>query len=230
MASEKNQVSKKPEGKKPEGKKPSDNKKSGGKKGSDYGATVVRGEHVAGVKPRFLTKFNEKVLPELKKRHPDKNVMELPKLVKIVVNTCQSEATQNIKVLEAAATELELITGQKAVITRAKKSIATFKLRAGMPIGACVTLRKDRMYEFYDKLVSVSLARVRDFKGLSAKSFDGRGNYSIGISEQTIFVEIEADKVDKTRGLSITIVTSAKTDADAFELLTLLEMPFRKQI
>ncbi|MES2614311.1 MAG: 50S ribosomal protein L5 [Bdellovibrionota bacterium] len=175
-----------------------------------------------------MTKFSEKVLPELKKRHPNKNVMELPKLVKIVVNTCQGEATQNIKALEAAAAELELITGQKAVITRAKKSIATFKLRAGMPIGACVTLRKDRMYEFYDKLVSIALPRVRDFRGVSANSFDGRGNYSIGIREQIIFAEIEADKVDKTRGLSITIVTSAKTDEDASELLTLLEMPFKK--
>ena len=235
MASEKTPAGKKPEGKKPEGKKPdakksADNKKSGGKKGSDYGATVVRGEHVKGVKPRFLTKFNEKVLPELKKRHPHMNVMELPKLVKIVVNTCQSEATQNIKALEAAATELELITGQKAVITRAKKSIATFKLRAGMPIGACVTLRRERMYEFYDKLVSIALPRVRDFRGVSANSFDGRGNYSIGIREQIIFAEIEADKVDKSRGLSITIVTSAKTDEASSELLTLLEMPFRKQL
>ena len=227
MANDKNPANKKVEGKKPDAKK-TENKKSGGKKGSDYGATVVRGEHVKGVKPRFLTKFNEIVLPELKKRHPTKNVMELPKLVKIVVNTCQGEATQNIKVLEAAATELELITGQKPIITRAKKSIATFKLRAGMPIGASVTLRSERMYEFYDKLVSISLPRVRDFKGVSTNSFDGRGNYSIGIREQIIFAEIEADKVDKSRGLSITIVTSAKTDEAASELLTLLEMPFRK--
>ena len=227
MANDKNPANKKVEGKKPDAKK-TENKKSGGKKGSDYGATVVRGEHVKGVKPRFLTKFNEIVLPELKKRHPTKNVMELPKLVKIVVNTCQGEATQNIKVLEAAATELELITGQKPIITRAKKSIATFKLRAGMPIGASVTLRSERMYEFYDKLVSISLPRVRDFKGVSTNSFDGRGNYSIGLREQIIFAEIEADKVDKSRGLSITIVTSAKTDEAASELLTLLEMPFRK--
>lgn len=221
MASDKNQA------KKPN-TKAADGKKAGGKKGSDYGATVVRGEHVKGPKPRYLVKFNDKVLPELKKRHPNKNVMELPKLVKIVVNTCQGEATQNIKALEAAAAELELITGQKAVITRAKKSIATFKLRAGMPIGASVTLRKERMYEFYDKLVSIALPRVRDFRGVSANSFDGRGNYSIGIREQIIFPEIEADKVDKSRGLSITLVTSAKTDEAASELLTLLEMPFRK--
>ncbi|RDB36120.1 50S ribosomal protein L5 [Spirobacillus cienkowskii] len=175
-----------------------------------------------------MAKFSDKVLPELKKLHTNKNVMELPKIVKIVVNTCQGEATQNIKALEAAAAELEIITGQKAVITRAKKSIATFKLRAGMPIGASVTLRKERMFEFYDKLVSVALPRVRDFRGVSSNSFDGRGNYSLGIREQIIFPEIEADKVDKTRGLSITIVTSAKTDEEARELLTLLDMPFRK--
>lgn len=212
MASEKTQAGKKPTG----------------KKGSDYGAVVVRGEHTKGVKPRIMAKFNDKVLPELKKRHSDKNTMELPKLVKIVVNTCQGEATQNIKALEAAAAELEMITGQKSVITRAKKSIATFKLRAGMPIGASVTLRRERMFEFYDKLVSVALPRVRDFRGVSPNSFDGRGNYSLGIREQIIFPEIEADKVDKTRGLSITIVTSAKTDEEARELLTLLDMPFRK--
>ncbi|WWW15011.1 50S ribosomal protein L5 [Spirobacillus cienkowskii] len=203
-------------------------KKTAGKKGSDYGAVVVRGEHLKGVKPRYMAKFSDKVLPELKKLHTNKNVMELPKIVKIVVNTCQGEATQNIKALEAAAAELEIITGQKAVITRAKKSIATFKLRAGMPIGASVTLRKERMFEFYDKLVSVALPRVRDFRGVSSNSFDGRGNYSLGIREQIIFPEIEADKVDKTRGLSITIVTSAKTDEEARELLTLLDMPFRK--
>lgn len=213
MASEKNQAGKKP---------------TGGRKGADYGAVVVRGEHTKGVKPRYMAKFSDKVLPELKKLHPTKNVMELPKIVKIVVNTCQGEATQNIKALEAAAAELEIITGQKAIITRAKKSIATFKLRAGMPIGASVTLRKERMFEFYDKLVSVALPRVRDFRGVSSNSFDGRGNYSLGIREQIIFPEIEADKVDKTRGLSITIVTSAKTDEDARELLTLLDMPFRK--
>lgn len=202
--------------------------KKGGKKGSDFGAVIVRGEHVKGATPRVQKKYMEKALPELKKRHPEKNVMELPKLVKIVVNTCQGEATQNIKALEAAAAELELVTGQKAVITRAKKSIATFKLRAGMPIGASVTLRRERMFEFYDRLISLALPRVRDFRGVGANSFDGRGNYSIGVREQIIFPEIEADKVDKSRGLSITIVTSAKTDEDARELLTLLDMPFRK--
>lgn len=202
--------------------------KKSSKKGADAGAVVVRGAHTKGVTPRVQSKFVEKVLPELKKNHSTRNIMELPRIVKIVVNTCQGEATQNIKALESAAAELEMITGQKAIITRAKKSIATFKLRAGMPIGASVTLRRERMYEFYDRLVSVALPRVRDFRGVSLNSFDGRGNYSIGIREQIIFPEIEADKVDKSRGLSITIVTSAKTDEDARELLTMLDMPFRK--
>jgi large subunit ribosomal protein L5 len=202
-------------------------KKAGGKKG-DTGANVARGEHTKGVKPRYLAKFQDSVLPELKKRHSDQNVMELPKIVKIVVNTCQGEATQNIKALESAAAELEMITGQKPQITRAKKSIASFKLRAGMPIGASVTLRRERMFEFYDRLVNVALPRVRDFRGVSLNSFDGRGNYSLGLREQIIFPEIEADKVDKSRGLSVTIVTSAKTDEAARELLGLLDMPFRK--
>jgi len=202
-------------------------KKSGGKK-ADAGASVVRGEHVKGVRARYLAKFQDSVLPELKKRHKDKNAMDLPKIVKIVVNTCQGEATQNIKALESAAAELEMITGQKPLITRAKKSIASFKLRAGMPIGASVTLRRDRMFEFYDRLVNVALPRVRDFRGVSLNSFDGRGNYSLGLREQIIFPEVEADKVDKSRGLSVTIVTSAKTDEAARELLGLLDMPFRK--
>jgi len=210
------------------GEKNQAGKKSTAKKTADYGVNFERGAHTKGVKPRYQVKFLEKVLPALKTLHPNKNFMEFPKLVKIVVNTCQSEATQNIKALESAAAELELITGQKSIITRAKKSIATFKLRAGMPIGAAIVLRKERMYEFYDKLVSVALPRVRDFRGVSPNSFDGRGNYSLGIREQIIFPEIEADKVDKTRGLSITIVTSAKTDEAAHEFLTLLDMPFRK--
>jgi large subunit ribosomal protein L5 len=203
-------------------------KGSKNKGASDYGIKVVRGEEIKGVRPRFLELYQKNVLPALKAKFPDMNVMELPRLEKIVVNTCQGDATQNVKALETAATELELITGQKTVITRAKKSIATFKLREGMPIGASVTLRREKMYEFYDRLVSVALPRVRDFKGVSKNSFDGRGNYSLGLREQIIFPEIEADKVDKSRGLSVTIVTSAKTDEMAQELLTLLKMPFRK--
>lgn len=223
MATEKKpQAEKKPSQGRPQGKVQQ------GKRGADQGAAIVRAAHVKGIKPRYLSKYQDEVLRELKKLHPQKNVMELPKIVKIVVNSCQSEATQNIKVIEAAAAELEMITGQKAVLTRAKKSIATFKLRAGMPIGTCVTLRRERMYEFYDKLVSVVLPRVRDFKGVSPNSFDGRGNYSLGLREQIIFPEIEGDKVDKARGLSVTIVTSAKTDEAARELLRLLNMPFRK--
>lgn len=202
--------------------------KKGGKKGTDYGAVIARGAHVKGVEPRYKAKFRDKVLPELIKNNSDRNVMQLPRLVKIVVNTCQGEATQNIKALEAATAELEAITGQKPIQTRAKKSIATFKLRAGMPIGASVTLRRERMFEFYDRLVNVALPRVRDFRGVPVNSFDGHGNYSLGIREQIIFPEIEADKVEKARGLSITIVTSAKTDESARELLTLMEMPFRK--
>lgn len=208
--------------------KSSKDKKSGFKKGNDYASMVVRGEHQKGITPRMFEHYKQVVLPELKKRHPGRNVMELPKLVKIVVNTCQGDATQNIKALEAAAAELELITGQKTVITRAKKSIATFKLRQGMPIGASVTLRRERMYEFYDKLVSVSLPRIRDFRGVSVNSFDGKGNYSIGLKEQIVFPEIEADKVDKSRGLSITLVTSATNNQSALEFLTLMGMPFRK--
>ena len=203
--------------------------KGGKSKGAgDYGVKVVRGEQVKGPKPRFQELYQKTVIAELLKKYPDLNVMELPRLEKIVVNTCQGDATQNVKALEAAATELELITGQKTVITRAKKSIASFKLREGMPIGASVTLRRERMYEFYDRLVSVALPRVRDFKGVSRNSFDGRGNYSIGLREQIIFPEIEADKVDKSRGLSVTIVTSAKSDEHARELLSLMKMPFRK--
>jgi large subunit ribosomal protein L5 len=202
-------------------------KKAGGKK-ADAATSLARGAHVKGVKPRYQAKYKDSVLPELLKRHKDKNPMELPKLVKIVVNTCQGEATQNIKALEQAAAELEMITGQKPLITRAKKSIASFKLRAGMPIGASVTLRRERMFEFYDRLVNVALPRVRDFRGVSLNSFDGRGNYSLGLREQVIFPEIEADKVDKSRGLSVTIVTSAKTDEAAREMLALLDMPFRK--
>lgn len=204
--------------------------KSGGrgKGANDFGVKVVRADHVKGGVPRFLVQYQSEVVPALRKKFPDMNIMEMPRLEKIVVNTCQGEATQNVKALEAAAAELELITGQKTVIRRAKKSIATFKLREGMPIGASVTLRSDRMYEFYDRLVSVALPRVRDFKGVSRNSFDGRGNYSLGLREQIIFPEIEADKVDKTRGLSITIVTSSKSDELALELLTMLKMPFRK--
>ena len=156
------------------------------------------------------------------------NVMQVPKLDKVVVNMGVGEAKENAKVLDAAAAELELITGQKPVLTKAKKSIANFKLREGMNIGCKVTLRGDKMYEFVDRLINLALPRVRDFRGVSANSFDGRGNYALGIKEQLIFPEIEYDKVDKVRGMDIIFVTTAKTDEEARELLRLFNMPFKK--
>jgi large subunit ribosomal protein L5 len=157
-----------------------------------------------------------------------KNVMEVPKLVKIVVNMGVGEAKENAKVLDSAVTDMQTITGQKAVVTKAKKAVANFKIREGMPIGCKVTLRGERMYEFLDRLVNLALPRVRDFRGVSADSFDGRGNYALGIKEQIIFPEIEYDKVDKVRGMDIIFVTTAKTDEEARELLRLFGMPFEK--
>jgi large subunit ribosomal protein L5 len=171
--------------------------------------------------------YQEKVVPALMKRFNYKNKMEVPKLEKIVINMGLGEAIQNIKILDSAVLELSQITGQKPVITKAKKSIAQFKLRTGMPIGCMVILRKERMYEFFNRLVNVALPRVRDFKGLSGKSFDGRGNYALGIREQLIFPEIHYDKIDKVKGMNIVIVTTAKTDEEGKELLKLLGMPFR---
>jgi large subunit ribosomal protein L5 len=171
--------------------------------------------------------YQEKVVPGLMKRFNYRNRMEVPKLEKIVINMGLGEAIQNIKILDSAVQELGFITGQKPIITKAKKSIAQFKLRTGMPIGCMVTLRKERMYEFFNRLVNVALPRVRDFKGLSGKSFDGRGNYALGIREQLIFPEIHYDKIDKVKGMNIVIVTTAKTDEEGKELLRLLGMPFR---
>lgn len=157
-----------------------------------------------------------------------KNVMEVPRVEKVVINMGLGEAIQNIKVLESAVDELGKITGQKAVITKAKKSIAAFKLREGMPIGCMVTLRRERAFEFLDRLINISLPRVRDFKGVSSKAFDGRGNYTLGIREQLIFPEIDLEKIDKVKGLNVTIVTTARTDEQGRALLTGLGMPFRK--
>jgi large subunit ribosomal protein L5 len=171
--------------------------------------------------------YQEKVVPALMKRFSYQNRMEVPKLEKIIINMGLGEAIQNIKILDSAVQELSQITGQKPVITKAKKSIAQFKLRTGMPIGCMVTLRKERMYEFFNRLVNVALPRVRDFKGLSGKSFDGRGNYALGIREQLIFPEIHYDKIDKVKGMNIVIATTAKTDEEGKELLKLLGMPFR---
>ncbi len=171
--------------------------------------------------------YQEKAAPALMKRFGYQNRMEVPRLEKIVINMGLGEAIQNIKILDSAVQELSQITGQKPIITKAKKSIAQFKLRTGMPIGCMVTLRKERMCEFFSRLVNVALPRVRDFKGVSGKSFDGRGNYSLGIREQLIFPEIHYDKIDKVKGMNIIIVTTAKTDEEGKELLKLLGMPFR---
>jgi large subunit ribosomal protein L5 len=167
------------------------------------------------------------IAPEMKKKFGYQNIMEIPRLEKITLNMGLGEAVQNVKILDSAAEELSIVAGQKAVITKARRSIAAFKLREGMPIGVMVTLRRDRMYEFFDKLVNVALPRVRDFRGVSGKAFDGRGNYALGIREQIIFPEINFDKIDKIKGLNIAIVTTAKTDEEGKELLRLLGMPFR---
>jgi large subunit ribosomal protein L5 len=178
--------------------------------------------------PRLLEIYNKEVVPALTKEFSFTNPMQVPRLTKIVVNMGLGEAVQNSKIIDAAVADLTLIAGQKPVVTKARKSIATFKLREGMPIGAMVTLRQARMWEFYDRLVTFALPRVRDFKGVSAKAFDGRGNYTLGVREQIVFPEIEYDKVDKIKGLNITLVTSAKTDEHGRALLRALGMPFRK--
>ena len=170
--------------------------------------------------------YNKEVVPSLIKKFKYKNIMQVPKLEKIVLNIGLGEAIQNIKLLDSASEELKIIAGQRPVVTRAKKSIAAFKLREGMPIGCMVTLRRDRMYDFYYKLVNITLPRVRDFRGLSGKALDGHGNYTLGIKEHIIFPEIDYDKIDKIKGLNISIVTTAKTDEEGKELLRLLGMPF----
>jgi len=171
--------------------------------------------------------YQKDVVPQLTKTFGYKNVMQVPRLWKITLNMGLGEAVQNVKILDSAVEELSLVSGQKAVITKAKRSIAIYKLREGMPIGVMVTLRRKRMLDFFDKLVNVALPRVRDFRGVSGKAFDGRGNYSLGIREQIIFPEINLDKIDKIKGLNISIVTTAKTDEEGKELLRLLGMPFR---
>ena len=171
--------------------------------------------------------YQKEAVPKLTKTFGYKNIMQVPRLEKIVLNMGLGEAIQNIKLLDAATEELQIIAGQHPAITRAKKSIAAFKLREGMPIGCMVTLRRNRMYDFFYKLVNVALPRVRDFRGISGKAFDGRGNYSLGIKEHIIFPEIDYDKIDKIKGLNISVVTSAQNDEEGKELLRLLGMPFR---
>ena len=177
---------------------------------------------------RLKEQYKTEIVEAMTKKFGYKNIMQVPKLDKIVINMGVGEAKENAKILEAAVSDMETISGQKAVITKAKKAVANFKIREGMPIGCKVTLRGDKMYEFQDRLVNLALPRVRDFRGVSANSFDGRGNYSLGIKEQLIFPEIEYDKVDKVRGMDIIFVTTAKTDEEARELLTLFNMPFAK--
>jgi len=177
--------------------------------------------------PRLKEKYKKDIIPAMMKEFSYKNIMQAPKVQKVVLNVGLGEAIQNIKLLDAAQKELAMITGQKALVTKAKKSIATFKLRQGMPIGCKVTLRGDTMYEFLDRLISTALPRIRDFRGVSGKSFDGRGNYALGLKEQIIFPEIDYDKVEMVHGMDVIICTSAKTDKESKALLRHLGVPFR---
>lgn len=177
---------------------------------------------------RLKETYNSEIVPAMKEKFGYKNIMQVPKIDKIVINMGVGEAKDNAKALEAAIGDIQIITGQKAVITRAKKSVANFKIREGMSIGCKTTLRGDKMYNFLDRLINLALPRVRDFRGVSADSFDGRGNYALGIKEQLIFPEIEFDKVDKVRGMDVIVVTTAQTDEEARELLRLFGMPFEK--
>ncbi len=176
---------------------------------------------------RLFDRYKAEVVPKLKEKFGYRNPMQVPKLDKVIINMGLGEAIENIKILDSASEEIGIISGQKPVITKARKSISNFKLRAGVPIGVKVTLRRDRMYLFLDKLMGVALPRVRDFKGVSPKGFDGRGNFTLGVKEQIIFPEINYDKIDKIKGMNITIVTTARTDEEGLELLRLLGMPFR---
>jgi large subunit ribosomal protein L5 len=178
--------------------------------------------------PRLKTKYQEEVVPKLVEQFGYTNPMTIPQIEKIVVNMGVGEAATDAKAIDAAVADLRAITGQQPMVTHARKSIATFKLRAGMPIGAKVTLRQDRMWEFFDRLISIAIPRIRDFRGISAKSFDGRGNFSMGVTEQTIFPEIDFDKVDHTRGMDITIVTTAQTNEEGKALLDAFGFPFKK--
>lgn len=176
---------------------------------------------------RLRELYHSKVIPALRQEHGYTNVYQVPRLEKVVLNMGLGEAIQNVKILDSAVTELAAITGQRPVVTKAKKAIANFKLRQGLPIGCMVTLRGDRMYEFLDRLINVALPRVRDFRGVSDKSFDGRGNYALGIREQIIFPDVDIDKIDKVKGLTINICTTAKSDAEGRALLKALGLPFR---
>jgi large subunit ribosomal protein L5 len=190
----------------------------------------VEEEANANMAPRLKERYRKEIVPALVKEFNYRNAMAVPRLRKVVVNMGLGEAIQNAKILDSATAELGQITGQKPVITRAKKSIANFKLRKNMPIGATVTLRGDRMYEFFDRLTSVVLPRVRDFRGLSTQAFDGRGNYTLGLRDQLVFPEVDYAKVDKIKGMNISIITDARTDAEALALLRRMGMPFRPEV
>jgi large subunit ribosomal protein L5 len=201
---------------------------AGAKPAAEAKAKAEAKPRVEKVAARLREFYRQECVPKMMQEFRYHSPMQVPRVEKIVINMGLGEAIQNIKLLESAAQELSAITGQKAVVTRARRSIAAFKLREGMPIGCMVTLRRDRMYHFLDKLVSVVLARVRDFRGVSDKAFDGRGNYTLGIKEQIIFPEIDYDKIDKVKGMNITICTSAPTDEEGKHLLKLLGLPFRR--
>jgi large subunit ribosomal protein L5 len=204
-----------------------DKEKKAAKESAQEQKAPAQAHHSAKERPRLRSKFEKEVAPALLKELELKNTMAVPRLNKIVVNMGMGEATQNSKVLDPAVNELGQITGQKPIITKAKKSIAAFKVREGQAIGTMVTLRGDRMYEFFDRLVNIVLPRVRDFRGVSTKSFDGRGNYTLGLHDQLIFPEISYEKVDKQKGMNVTIVTTARSDNQARSLLKQLGMPFR---
>jgi large subunit ribosomal protein L5 len=206
-----------------------DKDKKGSKDSAQEQKAPAQAHHSAKERPRLRSKFEKEVAPALLKELELNNTMAVPRLNKIVVNMGMGEATQNSKILDPAVNELGQITGQKPIITKAKKSIAAFKVREGQAIGTMVTLRGDRMYEFFDRLVNIVLPRVRDFKGVSTKSFDGRGNYTLGLHDQLIFPEIAYEKVDKQKGMNVTIVTTAANDNQARMLLKHLGMPFRAQ-
>lgn len=228
---EQNEVKSSP---KKESAKAADSKAAKGKKGKGEGSSNVKIAEAGSTRvspskePRLLTHYRSKVVPSIMKEHGLTNPMEVPRLVKVTINCAVKEAIGNPKVLDGALEEIMQITGQKPVLTRAKKSIAAFKVRTGNAVGVMVTLRRARMYEFLDRLMNVALPRVRDFKGVNSKSFDGRGNYSLGVREQIIFPEINYDKVDKIRGMTVTVTTTAKNNEMARAVLTELGMPFRK--
>jgi large subunit ribosomal protein L5 len=183
----------------------------------------------AATAPRFKARYREQIAPKLKEEFGYKNVMQIPSITKIIVNMGVGEAAKDSKLIEGAVRDLTIITGQKPIVTKARKSIANFKLREGMPIGAHVTMRGDRMWEFFDRLLSVSLPRIRDFRGLSPKQFDGKGNYTFGVTEQVVFAEIPQDKIDRVRGMDITIVTTAKNDSEGLALLRAFGFPFAEK-